>query len=326
MRITSLALLTLMASFAVWGCGNSGTDTTEKSDDKLTIAVIPKGTTHEFWKTVEAGAVKAASELDVEVIWKGPLKEDDRAEQVKVVNDFISKGVDGICLAPLDSKGLRKPVADSVAADIPVVIFDSGIEDSEIVSFVATDNFVGGETAGQHMAELLGEGGKVIVLRYVEGSASTSQREEGFLAAANEAGLEILSDEQYAGATADEARQAADQLIQRFSAGDGIEADGIFCPNESSAVGMLRALQQAGLAGKVKFVGFDSSSKLLDGLNAGEIDALVVQDPFNMGYLTVKSMVAHLKGESVDPRIDTGSTLVTLNNIGEQKVKDLLGL
>ncbi|MCH8978068.1 MAG: substrate-binding domain-containing protein, partial [Armatimonadetes bacterium] len=174
-------ILGLTGLLALAGCGSG--DSGGQGEGSYRIAVIPKGTAHEFWKTVAAGARQAGDDLGVEVIWKGPLKEDERSEQIKVVNDFIIQEVDGICLAPLDSKGLRKPVADAAKAKIPVVIFDSGIEDSDVVSFVATDNYVGGETAGQHMAKLLGGGGKVIVLRYMEGSSSTHQREEGFIAA-----------------------------------------------------------------------------------------------------------------------------------------------
>lgn len=320
-------ILGLAALALVLGC-NGG----EKAPDgggaeggpkKIRLAMIPKGTMHEFWKTVEAGARKAAEEYNVELTWKGPIKEDDKNQQIQVVNDFIGN-VDAIALAPLDSKGLRGPVKAANDAKTPVIIFDSGIEDSDIVSFVATDNHAAGMKAGEAMAKKLGGKGKVVVLRYLEGSASTTEREEGFLMAAKAGGLEIVSSDQHAGASPEEARQAAGRLIQRFSSGGKLTIDGIFAPNESSAFGTLLALQESGMAGKVLFYGFDSSEKLLDGLRKGEIEGLILQDPFNMGYLTVKTIVAHLKGEKVEPLTDTGSTLVTKDNIDSDPVKKLL--
>src|SRR5439155_1403152 len=172
--------------------------------DRLTIAVIPKGTTHEFWKSVHAGAIKAAQELDVEIIWKGPLQENDRQGQINEVETFINRGVSGICLAPLDDTALRKPVAAAVAKKIPVVIFDSGIKSDDYTSFVATDNYKGGVLAGEHLAKVLGGKGKIAMLRYMEGSASTAEREQGFLdAIAKSKDIEVASSNQYAGATTD---------------------------------------------------------------------------------------------------------------------------
>lgn len=307
------------------GCqGGEGQDTAS-SEGNLLIAVIPKGTTHEFWKSVHAGAEDAADELGVEVIWKGPLKEDDREEQIKVVEHFTTQRVDGIVLAPLDDTALRAPVQNAQRSGIPVLIFDSGLKDVETVSFVATDNFAAGELAGGRMIELLGGRGRVILLRYQEGSASTHEREEGFLEALRAApGIQVISQEQYAGATTESAQKAGENLIARFRKDGQFAVDGIFCPNESSTFGMLRALQDAGLAGGVRFVGFDSSDKMIQALRDGHLDALVVQNPRKMGYLAVKSMVAHLRGEAVEKRIDTGATLVTRENLADPQVAALL--
>src|SRR5438876_7021014 len=147
----------------------------------MTIAVIPKGTTHVFWQSIHAGAEKAAQELGVTIVWRGPLREDDRASQVSEVEGFVTRGVSGIVLAPLDDSALAPPVADAKRAGIPVVVIDSGLKGDDYVSFVATDNRKGGRLAGEHLAGLLGDGAKVILLRYAEGSESTVQREEGFL-------------------------------------------------------------------------------------------------------------------------------------------------
>jgi len=296
------------------------------------IAVIPKGTTHVFWKSIHAGAVKAQQELKdsglaVEVIWKGPLKEDDRESQIRVMEDFITRGVSAIVLAPLDDTALRLPVRDAVNNGIPVVIIDSDLKSDDYVSFVATDNYVGGAKAGQRLAEILDGKGKVIMLRCQEGSASTMNREQGFLDVLKEKypQIEVVSANQYGGATTESAYRASENLLAPLRTPDGrLTIDGIFCPNESTTFGMLRALQDSGLAGKVKYVGFDSSDPLVQALEKGEIHGLVLQDPINMGYLGVKTMVQHLTGKSVPKRIDTGSVVATAENMKEPQIRNLL--
>lgn len=299
----------------------------------MRIAVIPKGSTHEFWKAVHAGAGAAASELGVELVFKGPLKEDDREDQIKVVEDFTTSKVSGIVLAPLDDTALRVPVTNAQQSGVPVLIIDSALKDVETVSFVATDNYIAGKKGGEQMiksveAKLAGmnRSRRLILLRYQEGSASTAERERGFIDAIKaNPNFQIISDNRYAGATTETAQKEGENLIARFKNPDGtFQADGIFCPNESSAFGMLRALQDAGLAGKVTFVGFDSSTKLIEGLGAGQIDALVVQNPYNMGYLGVKTLVTKLKGGAVEKRIDTGSTVVTKQNMNTPEIQKLL--
>jgi ribose transport system substrate-binding protein len=290
------------------------------------IAVIPKGTTHEYWKSIHAGAIKAGEEANAEIIWRGPLKEDDREDQIKVVEDFVNRGVAGIVLAPLDDTALRAPVTEATKASIPVVIIDSDLKSDDYVSFIATDNFKGGQLAGQELGRLLGGKGKVAMLRYQEGSASTTKREEGVLDAIKHcAGIEVVSSNQFGGATTETAYRASENLLAPLKNGDGtLTVDGIFACNESTTFGMLRALQDGRFAGKVKFVGFDASQKLIDALGAGQINALVVQNPMKMGYLGVKTLVAHLDGKPVDKKIDTGATLVTKANMAQPQVNDLL--
>jgi len=293
---------------------------------KLTIAVIPKGTTHEFWKTIHAGAVKAERELDVKIFWNGPRVEDDREGQITVVEDFIGKGVSGIVLAPLDDVALATPVATAKSRGIPVVIIDSGLKSDAYVSFVATDNYRGGRLSGEHLAKILGGKGKVAMLRYQEGSASTMNREKGFMDAMAEApGIEVVSSRQYGGATTESALKASENLLATFATGPGrLSIDGIFCPNESTCFAMLLALQSGNYAGNVRFVGFDSSPKLVEGLAKGEIDSLTLQNPFHMGYMGVKTAVEHLRGAKVEKRVDTGVMLVTKENMDKPEMKELL--
>ncbi|KPK36763.1 MAG: sugar ABC transporter substrate-binding protein [Phycisphaerae bacterium SG8_4] len=328
--IIVLAALTVVIGSI--GCKKDGAQQKQADKAQYQIAVIPKGTTHVFWKSIHAGAVKAEQELkaegvDVEIIWKGPLKEDDRESQIRVMEDFITLGVTGIVLAPLDDAALRMPVKDAVNNGIPVVIIDSGLNSDDYTSFVATDNYVGGRKGGERLAEILGGKGQVVMLRYQEGSASTMNREQGFLDVLKEKypDIEVVSSNQYGGATTESAYMASENLLAPLRKADGtLTIDGIFCPNESTAFAMLRALQDSGLAGKVKYVGFDSSDRLVKGLADGEIHGLVLQDPINMGYLGVKTLVAHLQGKEVEKRIDTGSAVATGENMNEPKMKNLL--
>jgi ribose transport system substrate-binding protein len=297
------------------------------ADRPLNIAVVPKGTTHEFWKSIQAGAMKARMELAekgirANVLWKGPLKEDDRDQQIQVVENFMVRRVNGIVLAPLDSKALIRPVQNAQKAGVPVVIIDSGLESDDYVSFVATDNYKGGQMAGEHLAKLLGGKGRVILLRYAVGSASTEAREKGFLEALGKhPDIRLISSDQYAGPTRETSYQASQNLLNRF----GREVDGIFCPNENSTIGMTMALRDIGRAGgQVKMVGFDAGSQSVADMKSGDVQGLIVQNPLFMGYQGVMTMVEHLQGKKVEKRIDTGVVLVTKENMDEQSVKELL--
>ena len=321
---TRLTLAAVTALMTIAGCGGGGT----KAPVAMTIGVIPKGSTHEHWKRVRIGAEKAAAEFraagtSVEVIWKGPLREDDREQQVQVVEGFISQGVAGLVLSPLDSSALRRPVEEAFRAGIPTVIFDSALgTPNPTISYVSTDNGKGGRLAGRRMGELLAGKGTVLMLRYQEGSAATEEREQGFLDALREEfpGVAVISSDQYAGPTRDTAKRAAENLLNRFSN----RVDGIYTPNESSTGGMLLALQDIGKAGAVKFVGFDYSSSFVEPLRKGEIHGFVAQHPVNMGYLSVKTIVDHLQGRAVPKVVDTGVVMVTMENIGTAAVQAVI--
>lgn len=315
---TALAALLFVAAA---GCDCSGDESGEPGEERRTIAVIPKGTTHVFWRSVHAGALAAGEELGVDILWQGPVREDDRAAQVRVVEDMISRGVDAIVLAPLDDTALVPVATESTREGIPVVIFDSGIDWDGLVSFVATDNYQGGVLAAERMNALLDGSGRVIVMRYQEGSRSTSRREAGFLEAMAERfpEIEVVSSNQYGGATTETAYQTAENLLVSHP-----DVDGVFTPNESTTFGMLRALQEGGRAGEVKLVGFDASEPLVDALREGDVHGLVVQNPVRMGELAVRAAVSRLDGEDVEARIDTGATMVTRENMEDTEVAALL--
>jgi ribose transport system substrate-binding protein len=304
-----------------FGCGGGSS-----APERVNIAVIPKGTSHVFWQSVHAGARRAARELDVDITWRGPLREDDRDSQIAEVENAVARHVSAIALAPLDESALVVPVRNAQRSGVPVVIFDSGLKGGDVVSFVATDNDKGGELAGEHLARSLDGRGKVILLRYAEGHDSTTRREEGFLRSLRpHPAIEIVSSNQYAGADVEGGYKRAEALLSRFKAADGtLGVDGIFAPNESSAFAVMRVLKDNGWAGRVKFIGFDASDGLLAGLRDGAIEALVVQDPVRMGYLSVVTIVQHLRGQKVEPRIDTGVHLITRDMLDRPDVQQLV--
>ncbi len=310
LKSAAIAILLL----AVPACQPSPTNSTATSaSNKLRIAVIPKGTSHQFWLSVKAGAEAAAQEAgNVEILWKGPETEADTAGQIAVVKNFITAQVDGICLAPNHSQALIDVVAEANAEQIPVVIYDSGLgEGGEYVSYVATDNYRGGQLAGERMAQVLEHTGKVILLRYKEGSESTEQREQGFLdALAKEPNIEVISSDQYAGTSTQEAMEKATQLLNKYRD----QANGIFAVCEPNCNGTLEALIQTGLSGQVKFVAFDPSDRLIAGLSNGSVSGIMLQDPFEMGRQSVLAVVKHLKGEAVNKITNTGEYVATADN------------
>jgi ribose transport system substrate-binding protein len=316
--VNALAIASALLASA---CGNR-----PSSSNKTTIAVIPKGTSHMYWQSIHAGANQAAQELGVDVIWRGPIREDDRDAQVSEVEGFVSRGISGIVIAPLDETALVAPVNDAASHDIPVVVIDSGLKGGNYVSFIATDNLKGGQLGGERLAEVMHGTGKAILLRYAEGSDSTTKREQGFLDALKKhPGIQIISSNQYAGTDVEGAYKKAEALLSVYKKPDGsLDLGGIFCANESSTFAMLRVLQDNGWAGKVRFVGFDASPNLVKGLRDGGLDGLVIQDPVRMGYLGVKTMVAHLKGQPVEKWIDTGVHVATRENMDQPEMKSLL--
>jgi len=329
LALFALCLATLVGCGG--GQGQDGADATgadggtgaDGQNGRYRIAVIPKGTTHDFWLSVHQGAVNAAAELgNVEILWDGPPSEKDKEKQINLIESFILKQVDGICLAPIDRDALVPVVRRCGQKDIPVVIFDSGLSDPDAyVSYVATDNYKGGQMAGQRMVELLGGKGNVIMLPYQEGSESTEQREKGFMdVMAQHPEINVLSADQRVGSDAEEALRISSSLLVQY----GDEVDGIFTVCEPLNKGMLKALEDRQLAGKVKFVGFDSDPRFVQALKEGKMHGIVLQDPVNMGYTAVKTMVAHLEGEEVEEEISTGEALATSENMNEDRMGQLL--
>lgn len=318
--LNAASLLAAAALFA--GCGKSpesaGTSTEPK---KLSIAVIPKATTHSYWKAAEAGARRAAAEFDVNLEWQGPLDDSKVADQIGILNNLAASNVDGLVLAPCDDKALAPHVRTIGKRNIPVAIFDSpldGRQGVDYITFIATNNKQAGASGAEELIKLIGEnpahGGKILVIRFTEGSASTRLREEGFVEAVKKDGkLQILS-EQFTDGSMAGAQRVAETLLNSSVKANKLELDGIFASNQPTAEGTynaLKSLRDKGVEVRAKFVGFDDSELLVQGVKSGVIDALVVQDPEKMGYLGVKSVVDFLHKKPVEPLIDTGVTVKT---------------
>lgn len=320
-RLVLCVLLTLLA-LVVGACSKSaaGAPGAAPAKARLRFAVVPKGTAHDFWQSVHAGALAAAQQLGVDIDWQGPQPEGGREAQIGVVETFVTRKVAGILLAPVDNTALAAPVAEAKRAGVPTVVFDSNLDGAAHVSFIATDNRRGGQLAGEKLGELLGGAGKVIVLRYTEGSASTMAREAGCLETLRTKfpKIEVVSDNQYA-PNLDKARATADALLLAHP-----EVAGVFCPNESTTLGMLLALDAVGKAGKVKFVGFDASPPLLVGLEKAQIHGLVVQDPVGMGRRGLELLVRHVRGETVPAVENTELVLATPENREQPAIRALL--
>ena len=315
--LTAIAIGLIFAT----GCNKKPVENAPGAAATHVIAVIPKGTTHIYWQSVKAGAEAAGKEFGYEIQWNGPERETDRERQIQIIEDFIVQKVDGIVLAPLDKDALVPSVEKLADLKIPCVIIDSGIATDKYVTFAATDNYQGGVLAARRMGLILGGKGNLIVLKYVPGSASTTDRENGFI---DTIGKEFpnmkIVDSKYGQDTVETALQAAEDMLTKNK-----DVQGFYACNAPTAVAALQALQSQNRP-EIKMVGFDAEKALLDGLKAGQIDALVVQNPYKMGYEGVKAVAMAIKGQPVEKKIDTGVTVVTKDVLDKPEIKALLNI
>ena len=279
------------------------------------IAVIPKGTASMWWEVVRSGAEQAGKEEGYTISWNGPEQENDREKQIQSVEDALTHGIKALVLGPNDSKALVRPVEKAKGTGIPVVIIDSSIETDQYDSFAATDNVAGGADAARRLGAALNGHGKVILTCFIQNSASTDDRAKGFreTLAKEFPGIELVA-EQYTLGTVEDARQKTVDMLTKHN-----DIDGLFAVNQPTSVGAYKALQSQKLTGKVKFVGFDSDPVLLEGIEKGEVDSLIVQDPYKIGYTGVKTAVDILDGKKVEKLKPIPSMIVDKNNLEAQK-------
>lgn len=286
---------------------------------KRVVGVVPKGANHIFWQTVHAGAIKAAEEYGFEVEWNAPTLEIDSSRQIDIVESMVNRKLAGIVLAPVDKKALVAVVERAAKAGVPVSVFDSNIDTKQRLSYVATNNEEGGRMAARRLGEVIQGKGKVAIIGFMPGSASTMEREHGFqdemrtkFPNVNIIGLQFgMADRAKAMAVTENVLTAHPDLA------------GLFADNESSSAGTVQALKSRA-AKTVKLVAFDASEQLVADMRAGWIDSIVVQNPFRMGYESTKAIGMHLKGEKPPDTIDSGATLVKTDDLDKPETKELL--
>lgn len=292
----------------------------QRQDRKKVIAVIPKATSHVFWVTVETGAKAAEKQFNVQVDWSGPAQETDFARQVQIVDSMVSRRVDGIALAAGERTALSPPVERAAAAGIPLVVFDSGVDTEQYVSFIATNNYEGGVLGARTLARLINGKGNVGLIQHAPGSNSTMDREKGFeeTIAKEFPNIKIVG-RQYSMSDRAKGRAATENILTANA-----NLDGIFCSAEPGSVGAALAVKARNLSGKVKLVTFDASEGLVEDLKGGTIDAMVVQDPYRMGFEAVQTLVNKLNGKAVQKRVDLSPQVVTKPDLDRPEVQRLL--
>ncbi len=306
--ILSIALLFL-------NCGSK-----ESGAKKIQILVSPKGLVHSFWTTVKAGAETAAKENNVEIIWKGPSQETDIAGQIAIIEDYINKNVSAIVIAACDAKALIPVLQKAKDKNIPVITIDSGIDSDIALSFIATDNVEAAKRGAQELAKLLNNEGDVALIPFVPGAATSNMREQGFKEGIKDFPKIKLTATQYS-----QSEVATGMAVTEDILTSQPELKGIFAANEAGAIGAAQALKSKNRTGKVKLVGFDAAENEINELRAGVIDALIVQDPYKMGYTGVKFAVDALNGKEIPKRVDTGVYIITKENIDTPEIQKLLG-
>jgi ribose transport system substrate-binding protein len=333
--ILATALLSL--TIIVCGCNKTDNDSagnstaaSQPAGNRRQIAVIAKSTVNAYWKAVEAGAQQAGTEAGVDILWEGPDSETNHDMQASMVDNMVNRQVAGIVLAPTNVNALVRPVNSAVARGIPVVLIDSTLNSDKPTSVIATDNYAAGAQAAEALIAAMGSthkhGGKVLMLRFLEGSGSTESREKGFAdRIAKEPGLTLV-DSMYTkgGGSTTDAADTADALLRRYTKDNVLDADGIFASNQPTAIAMLETLDKYKASGNTfdgSYVGFDAHDVLLKGIRDGKIAAIVAQDPKRMGYLGVQTMMKILNGEKVEPNVATAAVTVTKANIDDPAIK-----
>ncbi len=323
--------------FATWGCpkdqttvagggtASNGTSSggTAVAGKKLTIAVIPKGTRNTYWVALKQGADAAAAADPTlnPIVWQGPEPEDDATNQVDVFRSQVNNKADGIVLAVIDKDSMVNPVKDAMGKGIKVVTVDSGLAkgNDSSVCYIATDNVAGGAKAADTLAKAIGEKGDVGMLYFQKGSGSSDEREKGF-----EDGIKKYPNIHLVQSReARDPQKAADETANMLTAHPTIV--GIFAANEPNGDGAANVLKQRKLDGKIKLVAFDSSDTEIAALKDGSILALIVQSPYQMGFMGVQAVVKAIRGQDVGPKmVDSGLTVVTKENLDKPEVQKLL--
>jgi ribose transport system substrate-binding protein len=304
------------------GGGGGGGGEATKKEGPIRIAVVPKAVGFDFWETVREGAECAASKSkDVKVSWDGVTAESDVTGQITLLQNFITQGVDGLVFAATDAKALNEVTKQARSKNIPVANIDSGTDPRPPdVPLFATDNVAGAEKIVDVMAEELGpEGGKVALVAFNPGSQTNNERTEGFKKGLKKhPELELVAEQN----SQSDFNKALNITQDILTANRDLKA--VFGSAEPSALGAAAAVRRAGKKGEVKVYGWDAAPDELKAVREGAIEALIVQNPFNMGYKGVSAVIKMVREGAPAKSEDTGGSLVTRENLREPEIKAVL--
>lgn len=307
LRILALIAALAFTAAALPGCQGGDLTGQEKT---TVIKVIVKKSNHDYWTVVKLGAEAAGKEFGINVEYEGPTDEKDIDGQIKMVDEAINQNVDAIVLAASDYVKLVDVVEKAAGENIPVIIIDSELKSDMVKSFIGTDNIGAGQKLGEALVQKVGKNCTIGIMNFVKGAASAVQREQGLLETlAKYPGIKVLAKE-YCNSNESLAQQQTEKIID-----ENPDIDAMVCLNAYGTVGTSAAIEKLGLSGKVKIVGFDSIAEEVSYMEKGTIQALVIQNPFKMGYLGVKNALDAIKGRTVPARIDTGSTVIDIDNM-----------
>lgn len=312
----TLSGLLVLSSSLCGGCSNM----TDETAARKYIAVICKST-DEFWDSSKMGAMDAGEELDVDITFEGPETEMEIDVQIQLVEKAIKNHADAIVLAPLDTDQLNPAIDKAVDAGIPVLTFDSDVTTKKRSATLGTNNINAGAIAARNAADLIGGTGKIAIIAPVKAAQTTIQREKGFRDSIKQEykdNIEIVGTKYCNG----DPKIAKEQTMEFLQQDPEIQC--IYGANQGSAVGAARAIKEMKLQGKVKIVGFDSSDEEISYLEDGIIDGMMVQNPYNMGYLGVRNAYKLLQKKTIEEKIDTGATYVNRETLNDEDTQWLL--
>lgn len=311
--VIMILVATLLLPMVVFAAGK------KEASDQIYISVISMGYQHEYWQAVRLGTEKAAKELGIRTTYEAPPSEDMVDLQINMVENAIQTKPDGLLLAPLDAEALVPYIEKAVKAGIPVVLFDAGANTDAYSSLVATNNENAGAIAAKNMIKELNDQGTIGLIVHSATDQSAMKRRDGFLdyMAANSK-IKILPPV-YSGGDHEE---SANLMVDMLRANPGIS--GVYATNEGSAVGTGIGAKEAGKAGKITIIGFDSGAQQISFLKDGTLQGFVSQDPVQIGYLGVMALYDILQGKTVEKEIDTGAVYVTTSNLNDEHVQQIL--
>ncbi len=292
-------------------CGRSGAKV---------IGVVPKATSHLFFVSVHAGVDAAARDFHVNVLWNGPQNETDYARQIEIVDSMITRQVSAIAISATDQEALVAPVERAIRAGIPVTVFDSAVNIGNYVSFIATDNYGAGCIAARTLAGFINQRGKVGMVMQKPGGTSTVLREQGFDAtiAKEFPNIQVVA-RQYGMADPAKSRAAAEDILTAHP-----DLAGIFASSEAASLGTIQAVKNRNLSGKIKLVTFDFTKAHVEALQDGTINAMLVQNPFQLGYQAVKSLADKLNGQTPPKKLELPVRVILKADLDKPDVRALV--